>query len=128
MNRIWMTATLGVALIGAGISAVAQTATTDQNNPPTTNTQPSEQTGHWGHGGGHGDHMARIAKKLNLSQDQQDKLKPVMEKQREQAKAIWNDSALSQDQKKEKMAELHKDTQAQVNGILTPEQQQQWQQ
>ena len=69
-----------------------------------------------------------MAEKLNLSQQQQDQLKPIMEKQREQAKAIWQDNSLTQDQKKEKMQALHQDSQTQMNAILTPEQQQQMQQ
>lgn len=71
---------------------------------------------------------ARLAQKLNLSQAQQDQIKPIMEKQREQAKAIWQDNSMTQDQKREKMQALHQGTQAQLNSILTPEQQQQWQQ
>lgn len=70
----------------------------------------------------------RMAEKLSLSQQQQDQLKPIFEGRREQAKAIWQDNSLTQDQKKEKMQALHESTQAQVKGILTPEQQQQWQQ
>lgn len=69
-----------------------------------------------------------MAKKLNLSQDQQDKLKPIFQQQHQQAMAIKNDSSLTKDQKKEKFQALHQQTMAQVNGILTPEQQQQWQQ
>ncbi len=70
----------------------------------------------------------RMAEKLNLSQAQQDQIKPLMQKQREQAKAIWQDNSLTQDQKRTKMQQLHQDTQAQLNTILTPDQQQQWQQ
>ena len=69
-----------------------------------------------------------MAKKLNLSQDQQNQLKPIFEKQREQAKAIKNDTSLTPDQKKEKFQSLRQDTMAQVKNILTPEQQQQWEQ
>ncbi len=123
MKRVFLSVALAGSIIAAGIPALAQTATESQNN--TTTTQQPE--GHR-HGGKHGDRMARMAKKLNLSQDQQDKLKPIFEKQREQAQAIKGDTSLTQDQKKDKFKALHQDTMAQVNGILTPEQQQQWQQ
>lgn len=72
--------------------------------------------------------MARLAKKLNLSQDQQTQLKPIFQNQRQQAKAIRKDSSLTKDQKKEKFQSLRQDTMAKVNNILTPQQQQQWQQ
>ena len=122
MKRVLLTAALTGSMIVAGLPALAQSATDSQNS---TQQQPAKQ---WHHGGKHGDRMARMAKKLNLTQDQQDKLKPILEKQHEQAKAIKNDSSLTQDQKKEKFQALRQDTMAQVNGILTPEQQQQWQQ
>jgi len=69
-----------------------------------------------------------MSKKLNLTQDQQNQLKPIFQKQHQQAKSIWQDSSLTQDQKKQKMKALREETMAQVNPILTPEQQQQWQQ
>lgn len=123
MKRVFLSVALAGSIIAAEIPALAQTATDSQSN---ATTQQSE--GHWHHGGKHRDRMARMAKKLNLSQDQQDKLKPIFEKQREQAKAIKNDGSLTPDQKKEKFQALRQDTMAQMNGILTPEQQQQWQQ
>jgi periplasmic protein CpxP/Spy len=121
MKRVFLSVALAGSIIAAGIPVLAQTATDSQSN--TTTQQPQKQ---WQHH--HGDRMARMAKELNLSQDQQDKLKPIFEKQRGQAQAIKNDSSLSQDQKKEKFQALRQDTMAQVNNILTPEQQQQWQQ
>ena len=123
MKRVFLTAALAASMIAAGLPAVAQSATDSQNS--TTQQQTANEGRH---GGKHGDRFARMAQKLNLSQDQQDKLKPILEKQRDQAKAIRNDSSLTQDQKKEKFQALRQDTMAQVNSILTPEQQQQWQQ
>jgi Spy/CpxP family protein refolding chaperone len=125
MKRVFLSVALAGSIIAAGIPALAQQAATDSQSN-TTAQQPETERHH--HGGKHGDRMARMAEKLNLSQDQQDKLKPIFEKQRDQAQAIKNDNSLSQDQKKEKFQSLRQDTMAQVNGILTPEQQQQWQQ
>jgi periplasmic protein CpxP/Spy len=124
MKRVFLSVALAGSMLAAGLPAISQTATDSQNNTPSTQ-QPAKQ---WHHGGKHGRHMARMVKKLNLSQDQQNKLKPIFDKQHEQAKAIKNDTALTQDQKKEKFQALRQDTMAQMNGILTPEQQQQLQQ
>jgi protein CpxP len=124
MKRVLLSAALAGAMLAAGIPAIAQTATDTQGS--TTNSTQT-QGKHWRHHGKR-DHMARMAKKLNLSQDQQNQLKPIFEKQHEQAKAIKNDSSLTPDQKKEKFQSLRQDTMAQMNNILTPEQQQQWQQ
>jgi Spy/CpxP family protein refolding chaperone len=124
MRRILLTAALAGSIIAAGLPAVAQTATDSQSTPSTTTQQTQKR--HWHHH--HHNRMAYMAKKLNLSQDQQNQLKPIFEKQREQAKAIKNDTSLTADQKKEKFQSLRQDSMAQVNTILTPEQQQQWQQ
>ena len=107
-------------MLVAGIPSFAQTAAESQT--PST-TQQNQR--HWRH---HRNRMAHMAKKLNLSQDQQNQLKPLFKSQREQAKAIRKDGSLTQDQKKEKFQALRQDTMAKVNNILTPEQQQQWQQ
>ncbi|HVZ16518.1 MAG TPA: hypothetical protein VG897_05340 [Terriglobales bacterium] len=122
MKRVFLTAALAGSMIVAGLPALAQTTESQSN---ATQQQSSNEGRHRGK---HGDHFARMAKKLNLTQDQQDKLKPIFQKQREQAQAIKNDTSLSKEQKKEKFQALRQDTMTQVNGILTPEQQQQWQQ
>jgi len=122
MKRVFLSAALAGLMIAAGLPAIAQSA---DSQTSTTTQQPAGE-GH--HGGKHGKHFARMAKKLNLTQDQQAKLKPIFEQRHQQAQAIKNDSSLTADQKKEKMQELRQSTMAQMNGILTPEQQQQWQQ
>jgi len=122
MKRLLLSAALAGTMIAAGIPTFAQTATESQSTPSTTQ---QTQGKHWRH---HGNRMAHMAKKLNLSQDQQNQLKPIFQAQHEQAKAIRNDSSLTQDQKKEKFQALRQDTMAKMNSILTPEQQQQWQQ
>ena len=119
MKRILLSAALAGTMIAAGLPTFAQTTTESQS------TTQQAQGKHWRH---HRNRMARMAKKLNLSQDQQNQLKPIFENQHQQARAIKSDSSLTQDQKKEKFQSLRQDTMAKVNNILTPEQQQQWQQ
>jgi Spy/CpxP family protein refolding chaperone len=108
-------------MIAASVPVLAQTATGDQGTNGPTSAAPQGKAGH----DRHGNHFQKMAQELNLSQQQQDQLKPMFEKQREQAKAIWQDNSLAQDQKKQKLQALHQDFQSQVNGVLTPAQQQQ---
>ena len=61
---------------------------------------------------------------LNLTTDQRSQLKSIHETTRSQVNAIRNDSALTQEQKAEKLRSLHQSIRQQVSGILTPEQQQ----
>src|SRR3954454_10162745 len=122
MNKVFISAALGAAIIAAGIPAIAQTTTA-----PATGTTQNDAAKPYGHHGNHGAHMREMMiQKLNLSQQQQDQLKPIFEKQREQAKAIKQDTTLTEDQKKQKFQALRQDSQTQVNSVLTPEQQQQW--
>jgi Spy/CpxP family protein refolding chaperone len=123
MKRALISAALGAAMIAAGIPVIAQTATTPQTGTNgATQSDSAKPYGHRGHRGGH----QMMIQKLNLSQQQQDQLKPIFEKQREQAKAIKQDTSLNEEQKKQKFDALRQGTQTQVNAVLTPEQQQQW--
>lgn len=65
---------------------------------------------------------------LNLTDDQRAKLQPIMEQQRQQIDAVRKDTSLTQQQKQEKVRGIHQNTMSQMQGLLTPEQQQQWQQ
>jgi len=122
MKRLLLSAALAGTMIAAGIPTFAQT--TESQAAPSA-TQQQAQGKHWHH---HHNRMAHMAKQLNLSQDQQNQLKPIFQAQHQQAKAIKSDTSLTPDQKKEKFQALRQDTMAKVNNVLTPEQQQEWQQ
>jgi Spy/CpxP family protein refolding chaperone len=124
MKKVMISAALSAAMIAAGIPAIAQSTSQDGTNSTTQNAPATP----YGHRHRHGSSMQHIASKLNLSQQQQDQLKPILEKQRQEMQAIRKDTSLTSDQKKQKFRVLHQDFQNQVNGVLTPEQQQQWQQ
>jgi len=117
-------------LLSLGVAVFAQD---EQNGPPPPppsdqqSGQPSEQ--------GMGRHMGRrpmlsvddqikhLSKKLSLSDDQQAKLKPILEDQRKQMDAIHNDSSLSREDRFGKMQELRKTSDEQVKTILNADQQ-----
>ena len=68
-------------------------------------------------------HLQMLSEKLNLTEDQKAKLRPILQDQAEQFKAVHDDSSLSQEQKSAKMKALHESFHEQINGVLTPEQQ-----
>jgi periplasmic protein CpxP/Spy len=70
--------------------------------------------------------LARLTQMLNLSQEQQDKLKPILQDEAKQMRAVHDDTSLTPEQRHSKMRELHQGTTTQINGILTPEQQTKW--
>jgi Spy/CpxP family protein refolding chaperone len=113
---------LNVILSGAmlvPIAALAQTANTTPNsgdtNNTTTSTAPRDHE--------RGERGEKLAKKLNLTPEQQSELKSMRENMRQQAQAIKNDSSLTADQKKAKFKELRQSSHEQMMAKLTPEQQ-----
>jgi Spy/CpxP family protein refolding chaperone len=60
-------------------------------------------------------------KDLNLSKDQQEKVKGIQDKQREEAEAVRN-SSLGREEQRTKMMEIRKKYSEQIDAILTPEQ------
>lgn len=114
MKTKWMAGVLGAAL-AIGVPVFAQNAADSGQENPQAQTAPK--------GLHHGKRMQKLTKELNLTPDQQTKIKPIFQQARAQAKTIRQDTTLNQDQKKAKFKELHENTMAQLNGILTPEQQ-----
>jgi len=77
---------------------------------------------HGGPGGGGG--PERLAKELNLTQDQQNQLKPVFQEMHAKVKAVRDDSSLSQEQKHAKIKEIRDANKPKIEAVLTPEQKQ----
>ena len=80
-----------------------------------------------GKGAGMGRGMGPLAH-LNLTDDQRAKIQPILQSSRQQAQAVRNDTTLTPEQKQAKMRDIHQGAMTQMNSLLTPEQQQQWQQ
>lgn len=100
----------------------------DQAAPPPPSGQQSEQG--MGHRMGHGpmmpsvdDQIKHLTKKLNLSDDQQAKLKPILEDQRKQMETIHNDSSLSREDRFSKMQALRQGSDTQIKSVLNEDQQ-----
>jgi Spy/CpxP family protein refolding chaperone len=79
-----------------------------------------------GKGAGMGRGMGPLAR-LNLTDDQRAKIQPILQSSRQQAQAVRNDATLTPEQKQAKIRDIHQGTMTQMNSLLTPEQQQQWQ-
>ena len=68
-------------------------------------------------------HLQMLSEKLNLTDDQKAKLKPILQDQMQQMKTVHEDSSLSPEQKRAKVKSIHESFHDQVNAVLTPEQQ-----
>jgi Spy/CpxP family protein refolding chaperone len=71
---------------------------------------PEEQTKRW-------------TKRLNLSEEQQTKVKAVLEDQHKQMEQLHNDSSTPQQDKFSKMSEIHENSSTQIKAILNEDQQ-----
>lgn len=72
--------------------------------------------------------LKMLTEKLNLTEDQQAKLKPILEDQSKQMKALHEDTSLAPADKQAKMKELHESSTEKINAVLTPDQQAKWKQ
>jgi len=69
------------------------------------------------------DKLQSAVESLNLTDDQKPKVKDIFADAKAKRQSIWNDSSLTDDQKKAKMKELHAGIMAKLNEVLTPDQQ-----
>lgn len=67
--------------------------------------------------------LSWMSKELNLTADQQAKLKPILEDQQKQIEAVWQDTSLTDDAKKTKKAEIKSATNTQIKALLDTQQQ-----
>ena len=104
-----------------------------QQGQPAQQGDDHQQMGQGhGHGMGHGhgamsadEHLQMLSEKLNLTDDQKAKIKPILEQHLKDRDAIMKDQSLSMDQKHEKMKASMDDSRAQIDPILNDQQKKQ---
>jgi len=70
--------------------------------------------------------LQRMTQALNLTEDQQAKIKPILENESTQMQSLRSDTSLSQEDRMAKMKQIRESTTSQINPILTPDQQKQY--
>ena len=68
------------------------------------------------------DQLKNLTDKLNLTADQQAKVKPILQDTQTQAQAVMKDSSLSQDDRRAKMRSLHESSSAKIRDVLNDDQ------
>jgi len=105
-------------ILAAAISVFSITATFAQTEPAAPgNKEKAERRG---------DRQRNPMADLNLSEEQNQKMKILNEDGRTKTEAIRNDASLNDEQKKAKIGELRKVQQEKRLAILTPEQKKKW--
>lgn len=113
-----------VILLAACLFAVAAGA---QQNPPAQPSGDQKQGGHGHMGMGPGmgnvdDHVKELSTKLNLTSDQQTKVKAILEENHQQMQTMMKDDSMSKEDKHAKMMSMHDSVHAKVREVLTDEQ------
>ena len=70
-----------------------------------------------------GERLKMMTEKLGLTEEQQGKIKDIFAANMPKVKALREDTALSQEDKRAKMMELRKAEAQEIRAVLTPEQQ-----
>ncbi len=70
--------------------------------------------------------LQHMTRQYNLTEDQQQKIKPLLEQEQQQMQTMRQDTSMSQQDRMAKMRELRQSTNEQIKGVLTPDQQKKW--
>jgi protein CpxP len=127
-GKISTITTLAVLLtlcLGLGV-AFGQDAQNSQEQ-----SQPAQESGQpmGSHGHRHGMAMdpdaqlKHLSKRLNLSSDQQTKIKPILEDQQKQIQQLWSDNSLSRQDRFSKMRDIRENSDSQIKSVLDEDQQ-----
>src|SRR5271169_423003 len=115
MKKLIFLTTLAMALAIACISAGAQMGPTGGG----------PGGGQMGHGPMSPDQkLQMLTKQLNLSADQQAKIKPILESESQQMQTLRQDSSLSREDRMSKMQQIRQGSNEQIKPILNSDQQQ----
>ncbi len=117
MKTIILRSALSLAVVFGGVTAYAQMG------------------GQMGGGGFHGQRqpmtadqrLQMLTQQLNLTSEQQQQIKPILENESQQMESLRSDTALSQQDRMSKMREIRQNSAGQIQPILTTDQQAKWQ-
>jgi len=86
--------------------------------------------GQWGHGQPMtaDQRLQMMTKQLNLTTDQQEKIKPLLESESQQIQTLRQDSSLSREDRMTKMQQIRQSTNDQIKSSLNADQQQKFEQ
>ena len=72
--------------------------------------------------------LQKMTKQLNLTEEQQQQIKPILENEQKEMQAVRQDSSLSKGDRMSKMQQLRQDTSTQIKPVLNQDQQQKYEQ
>ena len=108
------------AFVCAAVITISPALRAEDAIPATSPSQPATPPQEGQHRGGNP--LEMLTKKLDLTEDQQAKLKPILDDRHEKMKALRDDTSLTPEDKKAKAKALADSTNDQIKAILTPDQ------
>jgi Spy/CpxP family protein refolding chaperone len=124
MRKVYTFAGLTFALaLAFGLTTAAQTSSTESKQQALPDQNQTDSAGNM-HRDRVRERLEWLSQHLNLTEDQKKQLKPILAGELKQMRAVGEDASLTQDQKREKMRQIHEASRPQVQAILTPEQRQ----
>lgn len=115
----WNKAIVVTALLASGLATAIPRAHALEN----ADSKPAQKEGRRGQVA---DRLEKMAKELNLTTDQKEKLKGVFKDEAEKMKGLREDKNLSKEDRRSRLKSIHEDFEGQLKNILTPEQQEKW--
>ena len=121
----------GMFLAGVLLAGLAAFAQDSPQTPPATTAPPAttpappvaitDRHNHM-HGDRAEQKLNRLSKKLDLTDDQKEKIRPILQDEEKKLADLESDNALTQHQKHRKTREIRMSSKSQMEAILTPEQ------
>ena len=116
---------LGAMALVFGLSISTQARQSGAGTPPDSAQAGPAQGGHGGGAGMDAD-TPENDPAMNLTDDQKTKIAAIRADAKDQMKAVKKDISLTDEQRQQKMKQIHMDTRKQVWAVMTPEQQKTW--
>jgi protein CpxP len=117
------------AIILAGALLTSCTVFAQDSAPTPPATGATSAPAHSKHSGTRPDRaeqrLKRLSKKVNLTDDQKEKIRPILQNEEKQSAELDSDTTLTPQQKHKKTREIRMASRSQIDEILTPEQKEQ---
>src|SRR5262249_40896881 len=101
--------------------ALVPSAPADDSKPAVVPAKPERRSF-----SGRVDRLKEVAEQLKLSDDQKEKLKPILQEETKKIRELRQNKELSRPDRVARLREVRKEIQDQVKPILTPEQLEKW--
>lgn len=127
---MWKLLVISLLLILLSVPVIGWTLPQQQqapqpSPPPQSGTQTNAKPGH---GGSIENRLRVMTLQLNLTDEQRDKIRPLLKNEADRIREVRSNTNLTQNQARHRVAMVRKNTRQKIVEILTPEQREKWQQ